>query len=96
MGHVAVAIVDNVARARARVGRSATTLGDFTSFAFAFPLSWPLPSFTLPVLVALSIAELSVVLAFGRPIVAEICSRPHPLVIVNLIWPPGAGGRARV
>jgi hypothetical protein len=77
MRHIAVAIVDGVA--------SATTLGDLISFALPFPLSWSLSSFTLPVLVALSVAEVSIVLTFGRHIVADIRARPHPLMTMNLV-----------
>jgi len=85
MRHIAIAIVDGVARARTRVGRSATTLGDLISFALPFPLSWSLSAFTLPVLVALSVAEVSIVLTFGRHIVADIRARPHPLMTMNLV-----------
>ena len=97
MRHVAVAIVDGVTRARAGVGRrGATALADFVSLALAFPISRSLSSFALPVLLALSVAELSVVLTVGRPIIADVCGRPHSLVIMNMVRPPRAGGRARV
>jgi hypothetical protein len=81
MGHVAVPIIDCVARARVRIGgRSATTLDDITSFALALPLTrWSSP-FSFPVLVALSVTELSLVLTFGPYIVADVRAGSHPLM----------------
>jgi hypothetical protein len=72
MGHVAVTIVDCVAGARVRIGRTATALDDIAPFTLPFPLARPLSSVSFPVLVALSVTELSLVLAFGRYIVPDI------------------------
>ena len=93
VGHVAVTIVDCVARTGTGVGWwGATALDDVTSFALPFPLplAWSMSSFSLPFLVALSVAELSVVLTFRRPIVADARSQS---LVMNLVGPPGAGGR---
>jgi hypothetical protein len=72
MGHVAITIVDCVARARVGIGRGATALDDDASFALSFPLARPLSPLSFPLLVALSVTELSLVLAFGRYIVPDV------------------------
>jgi len=94
VGHVAITIVDCVARAGTHVGwRGATALDDVTPFALPFPLplAWSMSSLSLPFLVPLSVAELAVVLTFRRPIVAD--ARSQPLVVMNLVRSPGTGGR---
>jgi hypothetical protein len=73
MRHVAVALVDCVARARVCVRRwSAAALDDIAAVALALPLARPLSPFAVPVLVALALAEVSVVLTFGPYIVADV------------------------
>jgi hypothetical protein len=96
MGHVAIAVVYRVARARVRIGwRTATALDDLISFALPFPLAWSLPPFSFPVLVALSVTELSLVLALGCTVIAD--GRSHPLMVMHLIGGhPRAAGRTRV
>jgi hypothetical protein len=96
MGHVAIAVVYRVARARVRIGGWTTTaLDNVISFALPFPFARSPPPFAFPVLVAVSVAELSVVLALGCTVIAD--ARSHPLMVMNLIGgPPRAGGRTRV
>jgi hypothetical protein len=95
MGHVAITFVYRVARARVGIGwRTATALNNIISFALPFPLMRPPSPFSSPVLVALSVAELSLMLALGCSIIAD--ARSHPLMVMNLIGPPRAGGRTRV
>lgn len=95
MGHVAIAIVYRVARTRVRIGwRAATALDNIISFAVTLPITRSRSPFSVPVLVAFSVTELSLVLALGRSIIAD--SRSHPLMVMNLIGPPGAGGRTRM
>jgi hypothetical protein len=72
MGHVTVTLVDWVTRARACIRRTGATVNNIASFAVSQSLS----PFSLPVL----LAELSLMITFRLPIVADI----HPLVIVDL------------
>jgi hypothetical protein len=105
MGHVAITFVYRVARARVCIGwRTATALDNIISFALPFPLTRSPSSFSLPVMVTLSVTEfsvtefsvteLSLVLALGCSIIADAGS--HPLMAMNLIGTPRAGGRTRV
>lgn len=90
MGHVAITIVYSVARARVRIGwRTATALDNIISFALPFPFTRSLSPFSFPVLVTFTLA-----LALGCSIIAN--ARSHPLMVMNLIGPPRAGGRTRV
>jgi len=81
MRHIAVTLVDRVAWARARVRGTGATLNDISSL----PLPQSLSSFSLPFLLAVSIAEFSFVVTFRLPVDAEVRGGPHPLVIVDLI-----------
>lgn len=95
MGHVAITIVYRIARARVRIGwRTATALDNIISFALPFPLTRSPSPFSFPVPVALSATELSLVLVLRCSIIAD--ARSHPLMVVNLVGPPRAGGRTRV
>lgn len=95
MGHVAITIVYRVAGAGVRIGwRSATALDNIIPFALPFPLTRSLSPFSFPVLVALSVTELSLMLTLGCSIIAD--ARSHPLMGMNLIGPPRAGRRTRV
>jgi hypothetical protein len=76
MGHVAVTLIDWIARTRACIVWTGATVNDIISFT----LSEPLSSFPLPVLLALTISEVSLVITFRLSIVADI----DPLVIMNL------------
>jgi len=76
MEHVTVTLVDWVTRARACIWRTDATVNNITSFA----LSQSLSPFSLPVLLAFTIAKLSLMITFRLPIAADI----HPLVVVNL------------
>jgi hypothetical protein len=85
MGHIAVTLVDRVAWARARIrGRSGATLNDISSLTLTLPPSLPqsLFSFSLPFLLAVSIAQFAFVVALRLRVVAEVRGGPHPLVIV--------------
>ena len=89
MGHIAaVTLVDRVAWARTRVGRASATLNDIST-TLALSPSLPLPqslfSFSLPFLLAVSVAEFSFVVALRLHVVAEVRGRPHPLVVMDLV-----------
>lgn len=95
MRHVAITFVYRVARTRVRIGwRTTTALDNIISFALPFPLTRPPSPVSLPVLVALSVAELSLMLALGCSIIPD--ARSHSLMVMNVIGPPRAGGRTRV
>jgi hypothetical protein len=88
VGHIAVTLVDRVAWARARIrGRSGATLNDISSLALTFPPPLPqsLLSFSLPFLLAVSVAQFAFVVAFRLRVVGEVRGGPHALVIMDLV-----------
>jgi hypothetical protein len=93
MGHVPIAVVYRVARARVRMGwRSATALDNVISFALPVPLARSLSSFSFPVLVALALSVTELML--GCVVIAD--ARSHSLMVMKMVGPPRAGGRTRV
>lgn len=89
MGHIAVTFVNRVAWARARVRGTGATLNDISTLALSLSPSLPLPqslfSFSLPFLLALTIAKFSFVVAFRLNVVAEVRGGSHSLVAVDLV-----------
>jgi len=70
--------------AKARVRGAGATLNDISSLALSLSLAQSLSSFSFPFLLAVSIAEFSIVLTFGLSVVVRVHGGSHPLVIVNL------------